>query len=253
MMIVLNTVHMAYAKAPPVFTNLNIRVAPGEFLCVLGPSGCGKTTLLNLMAGFFTPTRGSVYVAGQPVQGPGPDRGLVFQDAQLFPWLTIRKNIEFGLRLQGFSATQRRALALAQLQIMGLRDQAEAYPYTLSGGMRQRVALARTLALDPAVLLLDEPFSALDVGIREHLQDELLGLWQARGWTVVYVTHSPEEAAYLADRILVFSADPKTAPQSIQVALPRPRQRCNPELLTLEGQLRTLLRAPFATKDKENP
>ncbi len=255
-MIVLEDIHAAYIRpdreALRVLAGLNLRVDQGEFLCVLGPSGCGKTTLLNLIAGFIPPRQGRILVAGKEIHSPGPDRGVVFQDAHLFPWLSVLQNVEFGLRMQGVDARRLRQAAMTQLEGMGLRDHADAYPHALSGGMRQRVALARILVMEPSVLLLDEPFSALDIPTRERLQDELLNMWQVRRCTVVYVTHSPEEAAYLADRVLVISSDSRTRPHEEHVPLARPRDRASMDLVALESRLRVLLRTTANPFPKES-
>ena len=181
---------------------------PGEkqLICLLGPSGCGKTTLLNLIAGFIAPTSGRVLMEGTPISRPGPDRGVVFQDANLFPWMTVLDNIRFGLRQQGRPPGQVTSLALECLELVGMTAQAEAWPISLSGGMRQRVAIARILALQPKAMLLDEPFSALDANSRERLQDELLAICGRRPCTVLYITHGVEEAAYLANGSLLWEA-----------------------------------------------
>jgi ABC-type taurine transport system ATPase subunit len=190
-------------------SGLDLDVAAGEFLTVVGPSGCGKTTLLQLVAGFVTPTGGSVTVGGVPVTGPDSDRGVVFQHpTSLYPWLTVRGNVELGLRLRGVGKAARRARALTELERVGLADVAESAPYELSGGMQQRCQIARVLANDPAVMLMDEPFGALDAITRERLQDELIALWNATARTVVFITHSVDEAVLLGSRIIVLSPRP---------------------------------------------
>lgn len=237
-----HVVHRYGAGGPPVLQHLDCTITAGELVCVLGPSGCGKTTLLHLIAGFMAPTSGRVLCGGVAVSGPGPDRGMVFQEPTLFPWLTVRGNVEFGLRRAGVRGPELHATVLDHLARMGLADHAARYPHVLSGGMRQRVALARVLALAPSVLLLDEPFSALDLPTRERLQDELLSVWADRSCTVVYVTHSVEEAAYLGERILLFPPCGQGRPYEVPVALPHPRQRLGPDTLALEAHLRGLLR-----------
>jgi len=230
---------------PPslVLSRIQMAVHEGEFVCVLGPSGCGKTTLLNLIAGFIYPSKGRVLFEGRRVTAPGPDRAIVFQDATLFPWLTVKKNVEFGLALRGM---KRRALdetSFRYLEIMGLAEHANKYPHSLSGGMRQRVAIARVLALEPKVLLMDEPFSALDANARERLQDELLRVWMNHRLTVVYVTHSVAEAAYLADRVIVLGNHAFGVFADMPIALKRPRQRTAAQLLALKEKLRGCLAA----------
>jgi len=220
---------------------VSLRISEGEFVCVLGPSGCGKSTLLNLVAGFLRPTAGDVLFGGRPVAEPGPERGVVFQDPTLFPWMTVRANVEFGLAARDMAPGDRRRAAAAALHLVGLDDFAQAYPHTLSGGMRQRVALARVLVLEPRALLMDEPFGALDANSRERLQDELLRLWQQRRRTVLFVTHNVEEAAYLADRVVVMGPAPRSLRGEVAVELPRPRPRSGAALAQVAGRLRDIL------------
>jgi len=224
--------------------HVQLRVEAREFVCVLGPSGCGKSTLLNLVAGFERPTSGRVVFDGQEVSGPGPDRGVVFQEHTLFPWLTAAGNIEFGLRNLGVSPGERRAIVRRSLALVGLEGFAEARPYQLSGGMRQRVALARVLAMEPKALLLDEPFGALDALARTRLQDELIRIWETDRRTVVFVTHNVDEAAYLADRVVLMGPAPRSIRGEIRVALPRPRDRTSPDMrevvLALDSELREM-------------
>lgn len=236
--------------AAPVLSGLDFSIARGEFVCVLGPSGCGKTTLLHLVAGFVAPARGRVLVNGAVVAAPGPDRGVVFQDANLFPWLTVWDNVAFGLRRKGLKGARLREKVDRQLEIMRLRQDAAKYPYALSGGMRQRAAIARVLALEPDVLLMDEPFSALDAMTRERLQDELLQLHGAQQETVVYVTHSVEEAAYLGDRVIMLAsnlvgpagpAGPATVRADIRIPRSTPARRTDPGLLEAAKTLRNCL------------
>ena len=203
---------------------IDLTVPPGEFLCVIGPSGCGKTTLLNLLAGLEAPTNGHVLVDGKPVEGPEPSRVLLFQEAALFPWLSVQDNIQFGLRMKGIRRTERQATTRRLLQMVHLEPFADAWVHELSGGMKQRVALARALAVDPAILLLDEPFGALDAITRELLHDELQELWMRMGKTIVFVTHNVREAVVLGDRVIVFSARPGRITADHRIDLPRPRR-----------------------------
>ncbi|WP_214105739.1 ABC transporter ATP-binding protein [Acrocarpospora catenulata] len=188
--------------------DIDLEIGAGAFLVIVGPSGCGKSTLLRLIAGFAPPTTGEIAVSGAPVTGPGPDRGVVFQQPRLFPWLSVRRNVEFGLRMAGLPAARRRERAMELLGLVGLADVAGQRPYELSGGMQQRAAIARALAPDPAILLMDEPFAALDALTRERLQEELRRIWQATGKTVLFVTHSVDEAVYLGTRVIVLSRRP---------------------------------------------
>lgn len=224
-----------------VLDRMDLHVGEGEFVCVLGPSGCGKSTLLNLVAGFLRPTAGAVLFEGREVAGPGPERGVVFQDPTLFPWLTVRRNVEFGLRSAGAAAGDAAARARGALRLVGLEGFEEAYPHALSGGMRQRVALARVLVLEPKALLMDEPFSALDANSRERLQDELLRIWQGRRRTVLFVTHNVEEAAYLAERVVVMGPPPQGVCAEVRVELDRPRERASDEMRALLRDLRSRL------------
>ena len=187
---------------------LSLRIEPGEFVALVGPSGCGKTTLLQLLAGFLRPTEGRVTVGGREVTGPSPARGVVFQHPNLYPWMTVRGNVELGPRLRGVGRAQRRRIADALLALVGLAEFAEAAPYELSGGMQQRCQIARVLANEPAIMLLDEPFGALDAITRDRMQDELHRIWLGSGTTALFITHSVEEAVYLGTRVLVMSPRP---------------------------------------------
>src|ERR1700757_5109808 len=193
------------ARSIEALRGANLRVRKGEFICLIGASGCGKSTLLRLAAGFETPTSGEALMWGMPITGPGPSRGMVFQDYGLFPWLTVRDNVGFGPRSRGRSRQEIKETAERFIELVGLSNFADLYPHQLSGGMKQRVAIARVLANDAELVLMDEPFGALAAMTRERLQDELLDIWQRTSLTVLFVTHSIEEAVFLADRVVVMS------------------------------------------------
>ncbi|MBO0754953.1 MAG: ABC transporter ATP-binding protein [Bradyrhizobiaceae bacterium] len=201
----------------------SLRVRKGEFVCLIGASGCGKSTLLRIVAGFETTTRGQALIWDTPIAGPGPERGMVFQDYGLFPWLTVRGNIAFGPKARGRPTDEVKDTVERFIALVGLQRFADVYPHQLSGGMKQRVAIARVLANDAEIVLMDEPFGALDAMTRERLQDELLEIWQRTGLTVLFVTHSIEEAIFLADRIVVMSPGPGRIDSELVVDLPRPR------------------------------
>jgi NitT/TauT family transport system ATP-binding protein len=199
-------------------------VAPGEFVCLLGPSACGKSTILNILAGLERPDEGEVLLDARPVTGPGPDRTLLFQDPALFPWMSVRGNVEFALRMIGIPAEDRRSRAMHWLSKVHLARFADAQPHELSGGMKQRAALARALACGPSVLLADEPFGPLDAQAREILQGEVQRVWAETGTTLVFVTHNVREAVLLADRVLLMSASPGTFLEEYRILAPRPRR-----------------------------
>jgi sulfonate transport system ATP-binding protein len=210
--------------------DLDLRIPKGEFLCILGPSGCGKSTFLKIVAGLAQPTSGQVLLNGAPVREPGVDRGIVFQEHALFAWLTVLANVEFGLKMSGWSKADRRARAMHVLEIVGLAEQAHLYPYQLSGGMKHRVAVARAWALTEAeLLLMDEPFSAIDAINRMALQDYLVNTWLAEPRTVLYVTHDIDEAVYLADRVAILRPSPGRVAHEINISIPRPRDRNSQE------------------------
>jgi NitT/TauT family transport system ATP-binding protein len=198
---------------------ISLEVQTGEFIVIVGPSGCGKSTLLDLLGGLAQPTSGRILVDGRPVHGPGLDRGIVFQQYALFPWRTARGNVEFGLEAKGVSRRQRADRAREYLDLVGLTGFHDRYPHELSGGMKQRVAIARSLAYDPDVLLMDEPFAALDAQTRDSLQDELLRIWQRTGKTIVFITHGIEEAVYLGQRVAVLTSRPGRVKEIIDVPL----------------------------------
>ncbi|MDQ1749302.1 MAG: NitT/TauT family transport system ATP-binding protein [Pseudonocardiales bacterium] len=199
--------------------DVSLDIAEGEFLSLVGPSGSGKTTLLDLLAGLSTPTSGRVLVGGKEITGPGLDRAVVFQQYALFPWRTARANVEFGLETLGLKRKQRAEKASEFLELVGLAAFADRYPHELSGGMKQRVAIARSLAYDPDILLMDEPFAALDAQTREQLQDELLRIWQASGKTIVFITHGIEEAVYLGQRVAVLTSRPGRLKQVVDIEI----------------------------------
>jgi NitT/TauT family transport system ATP-binding protein len=203
--------------------NIDLEIRHGEFLCLVGPSGCGKSTLLQLLAGLQPATAGAITLNGRRVSRPGAERGMVFQSYALFPWRTVLRNIEFGLEIKGMAKSARHRVALDYARLVGLDGFEHAYPAELSGGMKQRVGIARALANDPEVLLMDEPFASLDAQTRELMQQEVLEIWRKTGRTVVFVTHSVQEAVYLADRIAVMTARPGRIKDLIEVGLPRPR------------------------------
>ena len=218
--------------------DVSFSVADSEFLCILGPSGCGKTTILNMLAGFLKPTKGEILIGGKPVVGAGQDRGVVFQDfAQLFPWRTARRNVEFGLEMRGVPEAERRETAARFLRLVKLDKFAESYPHQLSGGMQQRVAIARALAYNPTVLLMDEPFAALDAMTRDEMQKQLTEVWQETKKTVVYITHNVAEAVYLADQVLVLAAHPGTVKAKLRLDLPRPRDALSAEFVATQREL----------------
>jgi NitT/TauT family transport system ATP-binding protein len=205
--------------------DVSFAITQGEFACVIGPSGGGKTTILNIIAGFTPPTEGKVTLSGEEIDRPGPDRGVVFQEYALFAWLTARQNVEFGLRVRGVDRATRRAKSAAFLKVIGLEQAADKYPNELSGGMRQRIALARALINEPALLLMDEPFAAVDAITRANLQEELLRIWQRFRLSILLVTHNIEEAVFLANRVIVMSASPGQIRAVVDVDLPYPRDR----------------------------
>ncbi len=221
--------------------NINLDIDSGEFVCLVGLSGCGKTTLLNILSGFVDITAGSVLMDGNPITD-SYDRGVVFQEYALFPWRTALKNVEYGLEIRKMPAAQRQKVAREFLQLVRLDQFADFYPHSLSGGMRQRVAVARALAFDPQVLLMDEPFGALDAQTREELQELTVDIWQKTKKTVLYVTHNLSEAVYLGDRIVVLIANPGRVLQSIQVNLPRPRDALSPEFIAIQRRINELVR-----------
>jgi NitT/TauT family transport system ATP-binding protein len=226
----------------------NLTVRKGEFVCLIGASGCGKSTLLRMIAGFEEPSAGSLLMWGKPVDGPAPDRGMVFQDYGLFPWLTVRDNIAFGPASRGRPRAEVKETVDRFISLVGLTRFADAHPHQLSGGMKQRVAIARVLANDAEVVLMDEPFGALDAMTRERLQDELLDVWQRTGLTVLFVTHSIEEAIFLADRVVVMEPGPGRIASEHRIELARPRDVSSPEFNAVRRDLSARLHSHHAKK-----
>jgi ABC-type nitrate/sulfonate/bicarbonate transport system ATPase subunit len=224
---------------------INMEIRDQEFATILGPSGCGKSTLLRILAGLTPPTGGEALLDGRRIEGPGKDRGMVFQSYTLFPWLTVLDNIQFGLKLSGIPAQSRERIALSYVEKIGLSGFERAYPKSLSGGMKQRVAIARALANDPNILLLDEPFGALDTQTRALMQELLLKIWEELHKTILFVTHDVEEAIFLSDRIFVMTARPGRIKAVLDVPLPRPRDfeiKSSPEFVQLKKEVSRLIR-----------
>ena len=206
-----------------VLSDISLQVPAGQFVCIVGASGCGKTTFVKIVDGLTSITSGQIEVDGKPIDGPGPERGFVFQNDSLFPWRTVRENVLFGLQMQGKPHASSVQSSQEMIELVGLAGYDDYYPHELSGGMRQRVNLARALAMDPDVLMMDEPFAALDAQTREIMQRELLKIWEARKKTVLFITHQIDEAIYLADRVLVFGANPGRVKDDIPIGFSRPR------------------------------
>jgi NitT/TauT family transport system ATP-binding protein len=222
-------------------SEIDLEIGEGEFVTLLGPSGCGKSTLLRIIAGLLPATKGKVKIGGVPVVAPGPERAVVFQDYALFPWMTVEDNVEFGLEARGVPATKRRQVSRDLLRAVGLSEFAKKFPHHLSGGMKQRVSIARALAVDPQILLMDEPFGALDAQTRSLLQEELLRIWRRYRKTVVFVTHSIEEAIYLSDRIVVMTARPGRIKTVISVEHERPRDMTTAPMAEMQRRVRAIL------------
>jgi len=220
---------------------IDLDVADGELVCLLGPSGCGKSTLLNAIAGFSPPTSGTIVANGRPVTDAGPDRAMVFQEYALFPWMTVERNVAFGLEMKGTRRAAIREKVDALLEKLHLKEFRARYPKDLSGGMRQRVAIARALAIDAPMLLMDEPFGALDALTRRNLQDELLRIWAELGVSILFVTHGIEESIYLADRVVVMTYRPGTVKRIVPVGLPRPRDPASAEFNALKRDVAALV------------
>ena len=242
--ILIDNVHKVF-KTPGgdvvALKDINLTIQPGEFVCLLGPSGCGKSTLLNAVAGFQPPSSGQILIDRKVIREPGPDRGMVFQEYALFPWMTVAQNIAFGLEIQKRPKAEIELTVTQLLETLNLRDFRDRYPKDLSGGMRQRVAIARVLALDSPIMLMDEPFGALDALTRRNLQDELLRIWEKLGKTILFVTHSIEESIYLADRIVVMTYRPGTVKRDQIVDMPRPRDPSSAAFNELKRELGRLV------------
>ena len=227
--------------------DINFKTHKREFVCVIGPAGCGKSTLIRILAGLETPSSGKMLLDGKEVHGPGPDRGMVFQGYTLFPWLTVKKNVMFGLEQAGHSKQVAEEDARQWIDLVGLTSFVDSYPHQLSGGMKQRVAIARALANQPRILLMDEPFGALDAQTRAKMQSYLMDIWQNIDITVLFITHDLDEAIYLADRILVLKAHPGEVQEIIEVPVPQPRspdQLLSPEFLATKKRLEELIHPP---------
>ena len=231
----------ADAAAVEALRDISFDVQEGEFCCLLGHSGCGKTTLLNMLAGFEQPTKGELLVAGQPVGGPGWDRTMVFQDYALFPWLSVERNIAFGLDMKDVPAADKAEIVARHVRLVGLAGFEKHLPHQLSGGMRQRVAIARALAVDPRVALFDEPFAALDAQNRAVLQDELVRISQATRKTMLLITHSIDEAVKLSDRVIVMTTRPGRVKENIVIDLPKPRDEADPAVLAMKARIKRLI------------
>jgi len=239
------------AGAVEALRPVEMEIAAGEFVCLLGPSGCGKSTLLSIIAGLESASSGTVFADGRIVRGPGTDRVLLFQEAALFPWLDVQRNVEFGLREAGKPAKERIATARRFIELVHLKGFERSYVHQLSGGMRQRVAIARALAIDPAILLMDEPFGALDALTRDRLHAELESIWASTRKTVVFVTHNVREAVALGDRVLVFSPRPGRIVQEFRIDLPRPRSLEDHLLVDYAAEIMSVLRDAMDTQEQE--
>jgi NitT/TauT family transport system ATP-binding protein len=242
------------AKTTTALNNISFSTHRREFLCVVGPSGCGKSTLVRILAGLEERTSGEVLLKGTPVTGPGSDRGMVFQGYTLFPWLTVKKNVMFGPEVNGRGKYEAEQQALQWLQLVGLEKFADAYPHQLSGGMKQRVAIVRALANQPPILLMDEPFGALDALTRCRMQTHLLEIWRKIDITIVFITHDLDEAIFLADRILVLSAHPGEVQELIEVPVPRPRSMAHllsPPFLATKARLEELIHSQPAEPEED--
>lgn len=254
-MLSINNVFKSFPEAGnhQVLKNINISIQDGEFVCILGPSGCGKTVLLYALAGFIKPTSGQIMLDGNLVNGPGAERILIFQDYGLFPWRTVYKNILFGLEKARFSKRQKEELADKYLDMVGLTKFKDWFPHALSGGMRQRTAIARALITDPKILLMDEPFAALDTQNRKYMRQNLERIWQKTKKTIISVTHSVNEAISLADTIYLFSSLPAEIKKEYRVNLPRPRDPRSPEFIAIARDIEKEFEKEFQKSLEKNP
>ena len=251
--IVIDGVSMIYRSVKGTFEALrevDLTIAPGEFICVVGPSGCGKTTLLNVLAGFLRPTSGRAFLDGREITGPGPERGVVFQQYAIFPWLTVRQNVAFGLRLAANRKSPEQVDAIVDhfIELVGLKDFKNALPKELSGGMKQRVAIARSYAVNPQVLLMDEPFGALDAQTRQFMQESLMEILEEEKKTVVFITHGVEEATFLSTRVVVMATRPGRIREIIPVDIPFPREasvKTSPAFVRLRRDIENVVREEF--------
>lgn len=248
-------IHKSYGRREEekteVLEDIDLEIEQGEFVTLLGPSGCGKSTFLQIMAGLEAPGEGNIYCQDQPITGPGQKRVLIMQDAALFPWLTVLRNVCFGLRERGEKREEARDRARRELKRVGLDHVEDSYPHQLSGGMQQRVALARGLVLKPEIMLMDEPFAALDEQTRLRLQRQLIDLWQEREMTVVFVTHSIRESLLLSERVLVMSGDPGEIAAEYEIDLPYPRRPGNRKMIELEEEILSRLEPSLTDKEEE--
>lgn len=224
-------------KQVTAISNLNFDVFEHEFFCIIGPSGCGKTTLLRILAGLEKPNSGKVLLNGKEVVGPDADRSMVFQEFALFPWRSVKKNIEFGLELNGMPQEKKTEIVSNLVSLVNLKGFEDAHPRELSSGMKQRVAIARALAHDPKLMLMDEPFSALDAQTRNNMQKEMLKIWESTKKTLIFVTHSVDEAVFMADRVAVLTSRPSTLKTIFEIDIPRPRDRTSPEFIKMRGKI----------------
>ena len=239
-----------------VFDRVSLDIHRREFICVIGPSGCGKSTFLRIVAGLDRATHGEVLLDGKPVSGPGPDRGMVFQGYTLFPWLTVKQNVMFGLRMSGKPTQTQQGEASQWLEMVGLGKFQNAYPHELSGGMKQRVAIARALANEPRILIMDEPFGALDAQTRAQMQGYLLQIWKQVDVTILFITHDLDEAVYLSDRIAVMGTSPGRVIEFLENPVPRPHtpaQFVTPEFLALKSRLEHLIHPPVQVAEERLP
>ncbi len=251
--LVVDDLQFSYGEDLSIFEGLELDVQPGEFLSIIGPSGCGKTTLLNLLSGFYSPNGGSVKLRGESIAPEDPHFGYVFQHATLFPWLSAIENVEFGLRMMGMGRDERRARAEKYFTLVGLAGFEDYLVLRLSGGMQQRVSLARSLSMEPTLLLMDEPFGALDAITRESMNDELLRIWDELGQTVIFITHDIDEAVYLSDRIAVFGRPPNGIYKLMENELPRPRSSQTTRTTDMFWEYKKQLIADIAAVTAQNP